>query len=446
MSAFYRVSAILAAVFIAAAVVSFTFVYPMVDRFSYNSVNHDLLSAKRTIHEAFYHKDPQEWHALSIEISDEINMDIFIDKFSDNYIPEEFVNQFKEELGKSGIIEQETQQIYYPLNDEFILTAVPMGASQWVIYFSEIMTWIMAFSVSLMTAYFFLHRNRQDLKTLSQLLPPQDNDMISKAFDVFSLSERIKKLVLQNAQKSDSLEKFIISQRDLLHGVAHEVRSPLARMEFAIELLQTADEDEQADLSQQLDNYLKEIDELVRELLRYSRLQHDESELTLTEVSLSELVERSLSKVVDVYPNISFKFSSKYDRVVTCDSQLLIIALANVLRNAGRFARTQCVVTWRETEHELAIAIEDDGAGLPPGKIQHIFEPFTRLDSGRSRDSGGYGLGLAIVQAIIYRHGGRVVVCDADIGGAKFTLILPKVAIDYSMNMKAQKTDNKEPR
>lgn len=401
------------------------FVYPAVDRFAYDSVGHDLLQAKRIVHEAFDNTTPSEWHGLSIEVSEQIDMAIYIDKFSDNYIPEQYIEQFKNKLGNTGIIEQETQQIYYPLDDEFVLTVGPEYSSQWVSYFSELITWTIALLVSLTLAYFFFRHHQQELARLAALLPAQENND-SKITDFSMLTQRINALVLSGSNKSNSLEKLIISQRDLLHGIAHEVRSPLARMEFAIELLQTADEQQQAELSQQLDSYLKEIDELVRSLLRYSRLQHDESEISLSMVSVNELADIAVDKVSNIYPTIAFNIIGKASLSINCDVQLLIIALANILRNAGRFARSNCIVDWTETDKNLLITIADDGAGLPPGKAQQIFEPFTRLDPSRTRDSGGHGLGLAIVQAIVHRHGGRVDVSDADIGGAKFTLMLPK--------------------
>lgn len=425
MSTFSRVCVIIGAVFALASIISFMFVYPAADRYAYNSVGQDLLQAKRIIHRAFDNTSPDEWQGLSIEVSEQIDMAIYIDKFSDNYIPEEYIAQFKNKLGDAGIIEQETQQIYYPLNDEFVLTVGPAFSSQWASYFSELVTWFIALLVALALAYFFFRYHQRELKTMAALLPSQENDR-NEIIDYSTLIQRINALVIAGCSKSDSLEKLIISQRDLLHGIAHEVRSPLARMEFAIELLQSADETQQAELSQQLDSYLKEIDELVRSLLRYSRLQHDESEISLSTLPVKELVDMALDKVTKVYPTISFHVMGKESMAITCDIQLLVIALANILRNAGRFANTRCVVDWVETNHHLLVAIEDDGAGLPPGKVHQIFEPFTRLDPSRTRDSGGHGLGLAIVQAIIHRHGGSVEVCDADIGGAKFTLMLPK--------------------
>jgi len=427
MIAFHRIGFTLFFAFTFVAIVSVMFVYPAIDRMTQNVIGDKLLYAKEVIDESFSDQNAKQWQSLSIEVADKINMDIYIDRRSDSYIPQEYLTQLSDPIGKNGIIELDALQVYYPLGDDFILSAGPILDFGWIVFASELATWLIAFFMTLTITYYFYLRDKKDLQTLANLLPVlKTNERDKSLVDIISLTDKINRLVEQNDNKSDSLEKLIISQRDLLHGIAHEVRSPLARMEFAIELLQTADEQEQIALSAQLDKYLKEIDELVRELLRYSRLQHDESQIRLSSNTIESLFEASLDKVIPVYPTIEFCINDNNRVSINCDKHLMVIALANILRNAGRFAKQKCLISWHSTKDNIIITIEDDGAGLPPGKKQQIFEPFTRLDPSRTRDSGGHGLGLAIVQAIIHRHHGTVAVSDADIGGAKFEITLPR--------------------
>jgi len=427
MNSFNRIGFTLFLTFTITAIVSVMFVYPAIDRMTESVIGDRLLYAKNTIDESFKQKTPKEWQSTSIEVADKINMNIYIDRLSDSYIPQQFLEKLSGPIGQNGIIELETLQVYYPLTDDFILSAGPLTDFGWIIYAPELTTWLIALCMALAIAYYFYQRDRQALQTLARLLPAlQTNEAVKGPLDLTSLSHRINRLSEKNDNKSDALEKLIISQRDLLHGIAHEVRSPLARMEFAIELLQTADEQEQIALSLQLDKYLKEVDELVRELLRYSRLQHNESQIQLSNNCIESLIDSSLEKVESVYPAITFNIKDRDNISLNCDKNLMIIALANILRNAGRFAKQQCDISWQLTKDNIVIMIEDDGVGLPPGKTQQIFEPFTRLDPSRSRDSGGHGLGLAIVQAIVHRHNGRVVVQDADIGGARFEIIMSR--------------------
>ena len=195
-------------------------------------------------------------------------------------------------------------------------------------------------------------------------------------------------------------------------------------MEFALELLEEADVDKRLQLNGQLERSIKELDELVKQVLRYSRLQHDGAEIELSLTSVKELVEISIDKVQSFYPNIQFIFDDETHYPVKCDIKLMVIALSNILRNAGRFAYSKCLISVKSDNTYLLISIQDDGTGLAPGKKNQIFEPFTRLDPSRSRDSGGYGLGLAIVQSIIHKHKGSISVEDAVIGGADFIIKL----------------------
>ena len=115
MSAFYRISLIVTGVFSIVSIISFMFVYPAVDRFAYDSVEHDLLQAKRIVHEAFDNTTPSEWHGLSIEVSEQIDMAIYIDKFSDNYIPEQYIEQFKNDL--LSTIKSNSTMIYFNISN-----------------------------------------------------------------------------------------------------------------------------------------------------------------------------------------------------------------------------------------------------------------------------------------------------------------------------------------
>jgi len=78
-------------------------------------------------------------------------------------------------------------------------------------------------------------------------------------------------------------------------------------------------------------------------------------------------------------------------------------------------------------EHEVVLIVDDDGPGISVADRERVFERFTRLDEGRSRDAGGVGLGLAMVRAIVERHGGSVSVDDSPFGGARFVVRLPAV-------------------
>ena len=107
------------------------------------------------------------------------------------------------------------------------------------------------------------------------------------------------------------------------------------------------------------------------------------------------------------------------------EPRLMARALGNVLQNARRYAKQRVEVDAAINADTCRIVIDDDGPGIPEADRARIFEPFTRLDTSRNRDSGGYGLGLAIAQRIAQWHGGNIGVEDSPLGGARFVISWP---------------------
>jgi signal transduction histidine kinase len=215
--------------------------------------------------------------------------------------------------------------------------------------------------------------------------------------------------------------------RDLLHGVAHELRSPVARISFALQDWKHCDSAaERSELEADIDRASTELDALVQEVLRYSRLQLQEDRANWRNFDLAELIAACSERLKPVYPGIEITLRGDAPFSVTGDENQLERAIINIMRNGARYGRTQLTVSWHTSTEGWQLEVEDDGPGIPPGKRQRVFEPFTRLDPSRSRDSGGSGLGLAIASAVIGNHQGNISVDDSPLGGARFILSLPR--------------------
>ena len=216
--------------------------------------------------------------------------------------------------------------------------------------------------------------------------------------------------------------------RDLLHGVAHELRSPLARISFALSEWQaTVKADEREEFKGMVDKAIDDLDGLVGEVLRYSRLElHGGKDMLVESVELDSLLASCCERMKPIYPEIDIHIDGYSPFVVEANQEQLQRAVINLLRNAARYSERQILVDWQRSDAGCSLIIDDDGPGIPPGKRQRIFEPFTRLDPSRSRDSGGNGLGLAIVKSIVDNHGGEIKVEDSPLGGARFVLTLPE--------------------
>jgi two-component system OmpR family sensor kinase len=224
------------------------------------------------------------------------------------------------------------------------------------------------------------------------------------------------------------VRNLIASKEDLLRGMSHELRSPLARLRVALGLARRPGEN----LVRQLDRIELEaerLDTLIGQMLQLSHLRAAEPAQTREAVELAtllgEVVEdarleaSATNKSVEWLPNSSV--------VVEGDQRLLRSAIENVLRNAVRFTAPGTAVTTRLTQAESCarILIEDRGPGVPDPELERIFEPFYRVAESRDRDSGGTGLGLAITARIVALHGGQVVARNTPGGGLSVQIELP---------------------
>jgi two-component system sensor histidine kinase CpxA len=208
------------------------------------------------------------------------------------------------------------------------------------------------------------------------------------------------------------------AERRLLRDVSHELRSPLARLGFAIELARTG-----ADREAALDRVRKEADRiatLVGELLQLTRLEGDPSAAQREEVSLNDVLGEIL-EACDLEAQArgcQLELHGEEPLTVEGERELLHRAVENVVRNAIRHtAEGTAIQVDLKREGELArIEVRDYGPGVPEEDLPQIFEPFFRVEADRSRASGGVGLGLAIARRAVGLHRGSIRARNANPG------------------------------
>ncbi len=220
-------------------------------------------------------------------------------------------------------------------------------------------------------------------------------------------------------QMARQILRLMSLQREMTHAVSHELRTPLARLKFARELQQLPDSEKRA-----MQQDLTELDQLVDEMLDYARLEAQTVRLNFEDVNLVELLENLLEKLAPL-PGAPVLLQRPAQLHWTCDGHYLERALQNLLLNAKRYARSQVLLSVQQQGEWLSFVVEDDGPGIPSEQRDAILQPFVRVDQSRSRDKGGFGLGLAIVSRIMGWHQGRLRIDDSLLGGARFQLQLP---------------------
>lgn len=232
---------------------------------------------------------------------------------------------------------------------------------------------------------------------------------------------------------AEQLESLVAAQKMLLRDVSHELRSPLARLSVALEL---AREDAPTGMSANLERIEREagrLNALIGQLLRLSSLEASNAIADGEKFSLMHLLGELL-------PDIEFEASqractitldSACDCVLHGNSELVYRAIENIARNAIRYTKEASSVDMglrcemREGNRICVLTISDQGPGLPESELQNIFRPFYRVDSARQRDTGGFGIGLAIAERAIRLHHGQVYAINRADGGISMVITLP---------------------
>ena len=205
-------------------------------------------------------------------------------------------------------------------------------------------------------------------------------------------------------------------ERQFLSDASHELRSPLASMRAQLETGSwTSDADGVKAEAARLAHIVDDLMDLAKA---------DEAAPPSTETDLDEVV---LEEVAAIAPTSSITIGTANvgaARLVG-DRQALARMVRNLVENAGRHATSNVEVALTNVDGQVTLTVDDDGEGIPEDDRSRVFERFTRTDSSRSRDTGGVGLGLAVVRATARRHGGDVQYETGPTGGARFVVTLP---------------------
>ncbi|MBX2836777.1 MAG: HAMP domain-containing protein [Gammaproteobacteria bacterium] len=242
-------------------------------------------------------------------------------------------------------------------------------------------------------------------------------------------------------QMAERIQNLLGSHRELTNAVSHELRTPLSRMRFSMEMLNNADSD--PDRQRHLSNMSADIDELdglVTELLTYARFDRDPGSVKAEKVHLPSWlgpeVKRLESQLNRRLTLVVEQGQASAPMLVWAEPRLLSRAISNLVHNAARYAKSEIVVRLScsnsNSNSNITISVEDDGPGIPVADRERIFDPFSRLDQSRNRESGGVGLGLSIVKQIAEWHHGDVSVEAAENGGALFLFVLPPLLLGSS--------------
>jgi two-component system, OmpR family, sensor kinase len=235
--------------------------------------------------------------------------------------------------------------------------------------------------------------------------------------------ERLERAFAERKASEDRLRRF-------LADASHELRTPLASIRGYAELFHmgAADDPEALDTSmRRIEEESRRMGELVEDMLTLARLD-ELREPAHEPVDLKQITSDAVADARAIAPERAIEVQTEGPGFVSGDPQQLRQVTANLLRNAlvHTPAGTAIDVSVDGDEANVTLAVRDHGRGLPPGDPSQLFQRFWRAEGGRARGRGGAGLGLAIVKEIVTAHGGVVEAGNAEDGGARFVVRLPR--------------------
>lgn len=218
------------------------------------------------------------------------------------------------------------------------------------------------------------------------------------------------------------VEAAMDAQRRFVSDASHELKGPVAATKVMLETARAYPETvDPSTLLSDLANENEQLQGIVADLLALARQDEGRLQVNLAPLDLCDLIYEEVSSL-ERRSAVSLDVSGVEPLVCAGDAQLLGQALRNLLENAVRHAHSHVAVTCHEvlgsTGRLIRISVSDDGSGIAPADRERVFGRFVRLGKDRGRATGGTGLGLAVVQGIVERHGGRVYFSDPEIGGA----------------------------
>ncbi|TAL62337.1 MAG: HAMP domain-containing protein, partial [Legionella sp.] len=245
-------------------------------------------------------------------------------------------------------------------------------------------------------------------------------------------------------QMAEQIEQLVTSKERLLQDISHELRSPLARLQIALELARNKAKHLADNELNRMEMECARLNALIGEILEFARMDKSTTELHLSEVNMLELLEEIIRDAN--FESGEHNYRVQLGKTTPCtlliDERLIHRAIENILRNALHYTpENKHIVVSLElspSNKEIYIDIKDQGPGVPEDQLEKIFTPFYRVDLSREKKTGGFGLGLAIAASAVELHQGKITAFNHPDGGLLVRITLLSMHFFASMSKNLQ--------
>ena len=281
-----------------------------------------------------------------------------------------------------------------------------------------------------LAAYLLVHPLEWRLRRLEQMVKRIKKGDLDTRVEVIG-KDAISQLSVAFNQMAEHVQILLDSQKELTSAVSHELRTPVARLRFGLEMIEDAKSDEERlRFMEGMDIDIEQLDELIDEILTYARLEQGTPVLHFKKLNVNDILTQICREMAETAGKAGIEIECETQAaepvLVEAEGRYLHRVVQNLAGNAIRYAGSRVRMKFEVQQDVCKVTVEDDGPGVPENEWAHVFTPFARLDDSRNRVSGGYGLGLSIVQRIAFWHGGQVTIGRSSLGGARFEMVWPK--------------------
>lgn len=273
--------------------------------------------------------------------------------------------------------------------------------------------------------YYVSGKVLKPLDTLNSQIKNRTVHNLSDTMDIPPTNDEIAELTQSFNEMTDKLNDVFMMQSRFSANAAHELRTPLAVLKTKVDVFKkkhTHSTEEYDALISVFEKQTQRLSELVHSLLDMTNMNDGFENGT---ICLKDVLEDIVSELSHIADEKDVKlYLDCDDSVVYGNTDLFYQALYNIVENGIKYNIDggKVMINVKSDKKQIMVDINDTGFGIPDEEKKNIFEPFYRVDKSRSREMGGSGLGLSIVQSIINKHNGKITVTDNENGGTCFKI------------------------